>query len=164
VAAVATFVEDLAANGRPSTTIATHPPRQIRADGSAPREEVRTRSLSYSAFNLEAFAMLCRIAQAHGTDLWTVSARNGATIATVIDYLERISPIPAVGARNKCRISERRVVLSGFAGMGLKKPEYVALFRNWNIPRRLAQLRGPHDRPLGSRRPPDPALKRDRRI
>ena len=89
VAAVATFVENRAAQQMAFNYYRDRIlPRQIRADGSAPREEVRTRSLSYSAFNLEAFAMLCRIAQAHGTDLWTVRARNGATIATVIDYLE----------------------------------------------------------------------------
>ncbi|HLH20390.1 MAG TPA: alginate lyase family protein, partial [Bryobacteraceae bacterium] len=89
VAAVASFVENRPAGQLAFTYYRDHIfPRQIRADGSAPREEARTRSLSYSSFNLEAFAMICRIAQVQGTDLWTVRAKNGATLATVIDYLE----------------------------------------------------------------------------
>ncbi len=62
-------------------------PKQIRKDGSAPREESRTRSLSYSAFNLEAYSTTCRIAQVQGVDLWSLQAKNGASIGTVIDYL-----------------------------------------------------------------------------
>jgi hypothetical protein len=131
VASVATFVEDHAAQ---KTAFDYYRDRilarQIRADGSAPREEVRTRSLSYSAFNLEAFAMLCRIAQAHGMDLWTVRAGNGATIGTVIDYLEPYFADPHKWSKEQ--VAEFRndgLYFLAFAGMGLKKPEYVALFR-----------------------------------
>jgi hypothetical protein len=45
-------------------------PTQIEPDGSCPREEARTNSLGYSAMNLDAFAVICRIAQVHGLDLW----------------------------------------------------------------------------------------------
>ena len=61
--------------------------KQIRANGSAPREESRTRSLSYSAFNAEAYVMTCRIAQVQGVDLWSGRAPNGASLATVVGYL-----------------------------------------------------------------------------
>ncbi len=43
---------------------------ELRPNGSAPREEARTDSLSYSTFNADAFATLCRIAQTSGVDLW----------------------------------------------------------------------------------------------
>jgi len=44
-------------------------PQQIRADGSAPREESRIRSLSYSAFSLDALAVVCYYAAFDGENL-----------------------------------------------------------------------------------------------
>ena len=89
VAAVADFVEDDVQQKAAFTYYRDHIfPRQIKPDGSAPREEERTRGLWYSAFNLEAFATICRIAQLRGLDLWSVQAKGGATIATVIEYLQ----------------------------------------------------------------------------
>ena len=135
-AALATFVED-----QPAQQMAFRLyreqifPRQIRADGSAPSEEARTASLSYSAFNLEAYATVCRIAQVQGVDLWSLSARNGATIATVIDYLEPYLRNPR--AWNKEQIAEFRndnLYFLAFAGMGMKKPDYVALFQKLERP------------------------------
>ena len=136
VAAVATFVEDHAAQQTAFDYYRDRLlPRQIRADGSAPREEVRARSLSYSAFNLEAFAMLCRIARAHGTDLWTVRARNGAAIGTVIDYLEPYFADPRKWSKEQvAEFQNDGLYFLAFAGMGLKKPEYVALFRKLEHP------------------------------
>ncbi len=110
-------------------------PRQIRADGSAPREEARTKSLSYSAFNLEAYTLICRIAQLHGVDLWSVHSKGGATLATVIDYLEPYLSDPRKW--NKEQIADfpnDELYFLAFAGMGMKKPEYVALYRKLEHP------------------------------
>jgi len=110
-------------------------PRQIRADGSAPKEEMRPRPLSYSAFNLEALTTICRIAQVQGVDLWTLKNKNGASIATVIDYLEPYLADPKKWAKEQ--ISEfpnDGLYFLAFAGMGLKKPEYVELFRKLERP------------------------------
>ncbi|HEY1337849.1 MAG TPA: alginate lyase family protein [Bryobacteraceae bacterium] len=110
-------------------------PRQIRADGSAPREESRTRSLWYSAFNLEAYTMICRIARVHGVDLWSVKSKNGATIATVIDYLTPFLSDPKKWPREQISdFNNESPYFLAFAGMGLKKPEYVALFRKLEKP------------------------------
>ena len=136
VAAVATFVRDqkgqqMAFNYYRDRVF----PRQIRADGSAPREESRTKSLSYSAFNLEAFAMICRIAQVQGVDLWSVRARGGATLATVIDYLEPYLSDPRRWNKEQiAEFSNDDLYFLAFAGMGLKKPEYVAQFRKLERP------------------------------
>jgi hypothetical protein len=62
-------------------------PNQIEADGSCPREEARTNSLSYSAMNLDAFAVICRIAQTHGVDLWQYKGPKGAGVQTAFRYL-----------------------------------------------------------------------------
>jgi hypothetical protein len=60
---------------------------QFQADGSAPKEEARTRSLAYSAMNLDAFGLLCRMAQVQGVDLWQAKSPNGASIVTAMQYL-----------------------------------------------------------------------------
>ncbi len=136
VAAVATFVEDNAAE---ESTFHFYRdtifPSQIRRDGSAPREEARTKSLSYSSFNAEAYSLVCRIAQVRGVDLWTVRAKDGATLTTVIDYLTPYLKDPAKWRKEQIAAyqSDGSYFLA-FAGMGLKKPEYVALFRTLELP------------------------------
>jgi len=110
-------------------------PRQIRPDGSAPREESRTSSLSSSAFNLEAFAVTCRIAQVLGDNLWTVHGKNGVTIATMIDYLTPYLSDPRKWTKEQIADFQTDGLYSlAFAGFGLKKPEYVAEYRKLERP------------------------------
>lgn len=136
VAAVASFVEDDKARQMAFKFYADHIfSRQIRADGSAPHEEARTRSLSFSAFNLEALTMTCRIAQVQNVNLWTVQNKANATLTTVIDYLEPYLADPK--KLNKEQVAEFQnegLYFLAFAGMGMKKPEYVALFRKLEHP------------------------------
>lgn len=136
VAAVATFVEDRQATQMAFNYYRDHIfPRQIRSDGSAPREESRSKSPSFSTFNLEAFTLVCRIAQVHGTDLWTVHTKSGATISTVIDYLEPYLADPHKASREQLAdFTNDNLYFLAFAGMGLKKPEYVAIFRKLERP------------------------------
>ncbi len=109
--------------------------RQIKRDGSAPREEARTQSLSYSAFNLEAYSTVCRIAQVQGVDIWSQQAKNGATIATIIDYLAPYLNEPGKWKKEQIVDFEASGLYSlAFAGMGLKRPDYVALFRKVERP------------------------------
>jgi hypothetical protein len=103
-------------------------PKQIARDGSAPREEARTRSLSYSAFNLEAYANLCRIAQVQGVDLWSLQTKAGANLSSVADYL---APYLTV-RRNRVEEAGLRgaVPQTGAAGRrvdGLRGPDCWAL-------------------------------------
>jgi len=104
--------------------------KQIQANGSAPREEARTRSLWYSAFNLEAMATVCRIAELNGVDLWSARAKNGATIATVVDFLTPFLSDPKKWPREQItEFSNDGMYYLAFAGMGLKKPEYLSMYR-----------------------------------
>jgi hypothetical protein len=135
VAAVASFVEDsraeqLAFNYYRDRIL----PRQILANGSAPREERRVRSLTLSAFNLEAFSLVCRMAQMHGgngtADLWNFRARNGASISKMIDYLSPYLADPKKWSTEpSVEIPPDSLTFLAFAGMGLKKTEYLDLFR-----------------------------------
>jgi hypothetical protein len=135
-AAISTYVDDEAAL---KTVFAWYRdqifPRQIRPDGSAPREELRTKSLSYSAFNLEAFTVTCRIAQIRGVDLWSVKGKGGATIATVIEYLQPFLADPKKWSKEQIAdFSPDSVYALAFAGMGMKKPDYIALYRKLERP------------------------------
>jgi hypothetical protein len=61
--------------------------RQISADGSQPLELERTRSLSYSVFNLKALMQLAEIGRHVGIDLWHYEAPEGGSIRKALDYL-----------------------------------------------------------------------------
>jgi hypothetical protein len=135
VAAVATFVGDEQAA---KTAFDFYRKRifhrQIRGDGSAPREEVRATPW-YSVFNLEAYTMVCRIAEVQGIDLWSVQGKNGSTLATVIDYLEPQLADPRQWSREQTNDLETDALyFLAFAGMGLKKPEYIALYQRLEHP------------------------------
>jgi hypothetical protein len=109
-------------------------PRQVRAEGSVPREEIRT-SLRYSLFNLEAFTMVCRIAAVQGVDLWNLRGSNGSSLSTVIDYLEPYLADPRKWSPEQANDFETDgLSFLAFAGMDLKKPEYIALYQKLEHP------------------------------
>jgi hypothetical protein len=86
--ALAYFVGDTALA---SETIRTRTTRrideQILPDGRQPRELERTRSLSYSVFNLEAFTRLAELARFAGVDLWHRVPPAGGGIVTALRLL-----------------------------------------------------------------------------
>jgi hypothetical protein len=79
--------------------------------------------------------MTCRIAQVAGTDLWSGRSKNGASLATVIDYLTPYLSDPRKW--NKEQISEFRnegLYFLAFTAMGMKKPEYLATYHKLERP------------------------------
>jgi len=60
---------------------------QIKAGGAEPLELARTKSFSYSVFNLSALMRLARESQLAGVNLWNYRAPNGASIRAALDYL-----------------------------------------------------------------------------
>jgi len=136
VAAISTFVENDTQQKAAFNYYRDHIfPRQIKPDGSAPREESRTRGLWYSAFNLEAMTTICRIAQLDGVDLWNVHAKGNADIVTVLEYLEPYLSDPKRWTKEQVTDSSNDgLYFLAYAGMGLKKPEYLALYRKLEHP------------------------------
>ena len=101
-------------------------PGQFRPDGSAPREEARTRSLSYSAMNLDAFTLLCRMAAVEGADLWRFRAPNDAALERAVAYLA-----PYVARPETWRLPQIRPYepsgnyFLALAAIGFKQPDYA---------------------------------------
>jgi hypothetical protein len=60
---------------------------QITADGRQPHELVRTRSLGYSAMNLEGLCRLAELGRQLGVDLWAYAAPGGGSIRKALDYV-----------------------------------------------------------------------------
>jgi hypothetical protein len=60
---------------------------QIEEDGRQPHELGRTKSFTYSIFNLTAFFTLARIAETVGTDLWNYTSPKKGSILAALKYL-----------------------------------------------------------------------------
>jgi hypothetical protein len=60
---------------------------QIAPDGSQPHELARTRSLSYTAMNTNAFMNLARYAEHVEVDLWNYATPDGRGIQKAVDFL-----------------------------------------------------------------------------
>lgn len=60
---------------------------QIQPDGSEPLELARTKSFSYSVFNLDALERLAEEDRLTGMNLWEYRTPNGASIRAALEYL-----------------------------------------------------------------------------
>ena len=110
-------------------------PAEIRPNGSAPREEMRGQSLTLSVLNAQALAITCRIAEVHGVDLWHTQTRRGASMDTVVAYLSPYLAEPRKWPHEQIgELPNDSLDFLAFAGMGLKKPEYLQLFQKLEKP------------------------------
>lgn len=69
---------------------------QITGDGREPLELARTRSLSYSFFNLEALEEVAEMGRLAGIDVWHSTAPSGGSILSALRFL---APYAVPGAR-----------------------------------------------------------------
>lgn len=60
--------------------------QQIEPDGSMPRELARTKSMSYTTYNLQAFITLARVGNQVGVNIWDYNSHDGRSIKKAIDY------------------------------------------------------------------------------
>jgi len=107
-------------------------PHQLRPDGSAPLEEARTRSLSYSLMNLDGFAMLCRMAKRRGRDLWNFRTRDGAGVLKSIEYIAPFLADPTKWSKPQITpVGRNRGYCLGLAGMDTGRREWVEMQRGF---------------------------------
>lgn len=84
--------------------------RQIEPDGSQPLELLRTRSLNYVLFNLEALSLLARCGEHVGVDLWNFSTPDGrslrAALRVVAPYADpkKVWPKKDVSEEDRSRV------------------------------------------------------------
>ncbi len=105
-------------------------PTEIQPDGSCPREEARTNSLGYSTMNLDAFSVICRIAQIHGVDLWTYRTKAGIGVEKSFDYLIPFVQHPEQWRKQQIsKYSSDGAVFPGLAAVGLHSQPLLAAYR-----------------------------------
>ncbi len=101
-------------------------PVEIQPDGSCPREEARTNSLSYSTMNLDGFTVLCRLAEQDGQNLW-----KGTTLEKSFFYLKPYVLDPSKWKKQQISpYSANGTVFLGLAGMGLKSKELLDAYKS----------------------------------
>jgi len=109
-------------------------PTEIRPDGSCPREEERTQSLSYSSMNLDAFATVCRLAQMAGVDLWHFHTAKGIGVEKSFHYLMPYVAQPDKWKKQQiAKYNAGGYVFPGLAGIGL--PDQTLLAEYLKLPR-----------------------------
>ena len=105
-------------------------PDQIAGDGSQPLELARTKPYSYCLFNLDVLSTLCRTL---GDDLWRVVPPGGGSLEQAVAYMEpfiadkKSWPYPP-DVEQFDKLPVRQVSLL-FAGLALKRPTYLELWR-----------------------------------
>lgn len=104
-------------------------PTEIQPDGSCPREEERTASLSYSSMNLDAFATVCRLAEMAGVGLWHFHTLKGIGVETAFNYLMPYVEHPDKWKKEQInKYSADGYVFPGLAGIGLPSEPLLAAY------------------------------------
>lgn len=107
-------------------------PKQIDSAGCFPLELARTKPYSYSLFNFEGFALICRLAKMNGVNLWEYKAAEGQSIKKAAEFL-----IPFIADKSKWKYKNDivnfdrlpvRITGLWFAGIDLKKQEYIDIW------------------------------------
>jgi hypothetical protein len=103
---------------------------QIEADGSQPKEEARTNSLSYSFFNLDAYSMVFRLGQMNSLNLWEYKNSKGGSVIESIEYILPFLKEPSGWKKQQIsplEITERRFL--PLAGFGTGNKEYIIIHK-----------------------------------
>jgi hypothetical protein len=131
VAAYATFTSDAAMQSMAWEHYRTYLiPTEVKPDGSCPREEARTNSLSYSTMNLDGFSVLCRLGQMAGQDLWKFHTPEGIAIEKSFFYLLPYVLDPKSWPKQQIGpYTQDSVIFPGLAGLGLHSEKLLAAYR-----------------------------------
>lgn len=108
-------------------------PDQMAPDGSFPLEIARTKPYGYSLFNLDAMAMVCEILTTPQDNLWAFQLRDGRGMAKGMEFMFPYMADkagwpyqPDVMYFDQWPVRQPSLL---FAGLGLKRLEYLDLWR-----------------------------------
>ena len=106
-------------------------PTQQAPDGSFPQELARTKPYGYSLFNLDAMAILVQTLTTIEDDLWTWQMPDGRGMAKAMEWMVPFiadkkgwPKPPDVMYDKEWPVRQPSLI---FAGVALRKPEYLAL-------------------------------------
>jgi hypothetical protein len=106
---------------------------QMALDGSFPRELARTKPYSYSIFNLDVMATLCKSLSVPGEDMFRFATDDGRGIckgmAFLFPYLEDKQHWPYAKDVEHFDALPVRAPSLLFCGLGCSHPEYLALWK-----------------------------------
>ncbi len=108
-------------------------PVQMGPDGSFPLELARTKPYGYSLFNLDAFAIVCQILSGPSDNLWTYELPDGRGMRKAMEFMfPYIADKSRWPHKSDVQYHQNWPVRHPsllFAGLALKRPSYVDLWR-----------------------------------
>jgi hypothetical protein len=122
-------------------------PAQLAADGSLPLELARTKPYSYSLFDLDILAIVCRIASvedASADNLWQFALPNGNRYKKAVDFM-----FPFIEDKKKWPYAHdveyfddlpNRQPSLLFAGLAYREPKYIDLWRKLSPDPKTAEI------------------------
>jgi len=84
---------------------------QVKSKGEQERELVRTDSLGYSLFNLEALFRLAILGDYVGVDYWKITAKDGGGLYAALDYLAPYTDPGNPWPENEVKPADRKRLL-----------------------------------------------------
>lgn len=107
-------------------------PTHIKADGSQPAELARTLSLTYSTYNLFAFACTAELVRGEGIDLW----KEFPQLGKALDYLKPYYPAPESWPNPQIRpfAVQSAAPLFTLAAAGTGNPELEQYTKQFALP------------------------------
>jgi hypothetical protein len=109
-------------------------PNQVSADGTLPEELRRTKPYNYCLFDLAGLTMICQTLSSAQDNLFTFALSDGRgygkAMASMFPYIQDKTAWPHQPDVEYFQYWPIRQPTLLFAGLALKKPEYIKLWRN----------------------------------
>jgi hypothetical protein len=103
-------------------------PTEVLPNGSCPREEARTKSLNYSSMNLNAFSIICRLAQLQGVDLWHFETKSRSVQKAFLYLIPYVLHPESWHKQQIAPYNAGSHVFPGLAGIGLPSRELLSAY------------------------------------
>ncbi len=110
--------------------------KQMKADGSFPKELARTKPYGYSLFNLDAMAMVAEILSTSEDNLWKFKTDDGVTLEAALKFM-----YPYIKDKSKWPYQKDIMYFDDwpvrqpsllFGGIAYNKEEYIDLWKTLN--------------------------------